>query len=61
MKEYLKAGNLKPIQTYLKEHIHRFGETKNTQELLKDMIGEGFNPDYYIAYLTEKYSALYGL
>ena len=61
LKEYLKAGNLKPIQAYLKEHIHRFGETKNTQELLKDMIGEGFNPDYYITYLTEKYSALYGL
>lgn len=61
MKEYLKTGNLKPIQAYLKEHIHRFGETKNTQELLKDMTGEGFNPDYYIAYLTEKYSALYGL
>lgn len=61
LKSYLEEGNLKPIQEYLKEHIHRFGQCKNTQELLQDMTGEGFNPDYYITYLTEKYTALYEL
>lgn len=61
LKKYLEEGNLKPIQEYLKEHIHRFGRTKNTQELLKAMTGEEFNPDYYITYLTEKYTALYEL
>lgn len=61
VKEHLKEGNLSPIRKYLKEHIHRFGKCKNTQELLKDMTGEAFNPDYYIQYLTEKYTALYEL
>lgn len=58
---YLEEGNLKPIQAYLNQHIHRFGGAKNTQELLKDMTGEPFNPDYYISYLTDKYTALYDL
>lgn len=61
IRQYLLESNLKPIQEYLKEHIHRFGQAKNTQELLKNMTGEEFNPDYYIAYLTEKYTALYEL
>lgn len=61
VKAYLKEGNLKPVREFLKEHIHRFGRCKNTQELLKDMTGEVFNPDYYISYLTEKYTALYEL
>lgn len=58
---YLLEGNLQPIRTYLKEHIHRFGTAKRTRELLVEMTGEDFCPDYYIAYLTEKYSSLYQL
>ena len=61
VKTYLEEGKLTPIRDYLKEHIHRFGQCKNTQELLMDMTGEGFNPDYYIQYLTEKFTALYEL
>ena len=61
LETYLEEGNLKPIQEYLKEHIHRFGESKNTQELLMETTGEGFNPEYYVAYLANKYSALYEL
>ena len=30
-------------------------------ELLKKVTGEEFNPDYYIRYLTEKYTELYQL
>ena len=29
--------------------------------LLKDGTGEDFNPEYYVRYLKEKYSRLYGL
>ena len=58
---YLEEGNLAPIQEFLKEHIHKYGESKTTQELLIETTGEGFNPDYYIAYLTKKYRALYEL
>ena len=61
LKTYLTTGRLAPIREYLKEHIHCFGRCKNTQEILMDMTGEPFNPDYYIQYLTQKYTELYNL
>lgn len=61
VKQYLREGTLAPIREYLREHIYRFGGAKNTQEILRDMTGEEFNPDYYISYLTEKYGGLYGI
>ena len=61
IKVYMEEGNLAPIREFLREHIHQYGAAKKTQELLKDTTGEKFNPDYYIAYLTEKYCALYEL
>ncbi|MDF2587953.1 MAG: ypwA [Anaerocolumna sp.] len=61
IEQYLKDGNLTPIREYLNNHIHKFGATKNTNELLKDMMDEELNADYYIKYLTEKYTKLYNL
>ena len=61
VREYLTKGNLVPIREFLKEHIHQYGMTKTTQEMLKETTGEGFNPDYYIEYLTKKYTELYEL
>lgn len=59
VEEYLESGNLLPIREYLKEHIHQYGKLKTTKELLMEMMGEEFNPNYYIDYLKEKYSELY--
>ena len=59
--ELLESGNLAPIREELREHIHRFGATKTTDELLKAMTGEGFQAHYYVEYLEEKYSRLYGV
>ena len=61
IKEYLKEGNLAPIREFLREHIHQYGGAKKTQQILKDTMGEAFNPDYYIQYLTEKFTGLYEL
>ncbi len=57
--QYLEEGNFDPINAYLAEHIRSFGKTKTTNELLKDMMGEEFNPQYYVDYLKEKYTKLY--
>lgn len=59
--QYLREGNLSPIREYLKEHIHKFGGTKTTNELLREMMQEELNADYYVKYLTEKYTKLYDL
>ncbi|MFV0342830.1 MAG: carboxypeptidase M32 [Anaerocolumna sp.] len=59
--KYLLEGNIIPIKDYLSEHIHKYGATKNTSELLTQMMGEELNADYYVAYLTDKYTKLYQL
>lgn len=55
----LKQGDIAAIREYLREHIHRFGKVKTSRELLKDMTGEDFDPQYYLDYLKEKYGSLY--
>ncbi|MDF2543584.1 MAG: ypwA, partial [Herbinix sp.] len=54
--EYLRDGNVTPIREYLKDTIHKYGATKNTNQMLDAMMGEKFNADYYVKYLTEKYT-----
>jgi len=61
IRQYLEEGNLSPIREFLKEHIHQYGASKNSQELLLETTGEAFNPDYYVEYLTKKYTELYDL
>lgn len=56
---YLSEGNLTPIREYLRDSIHKYGATKNTNQILKDVCGEEFNADYYVKYLKEKYETLY--
>ena len=57
--DYLREGHFEPINNYLKDHVHCFGKTKTTNEILKDMMDEDFNPGYYIDYLKNKYTMLY--
>lgn len=59
--ELLRNEKIDVIREYLRENIHRFGKLKTSRELLKDITGEDFNPDYFIQYLKEKYRKLYGL
>ncbi len=59
--DYLKEGNLTPIREFLRDNIHKYGATKNTNEILQSVCGEEFMADYYVDYLKEKYSKLYNL
>lgn len=59
--DYLKEGNITPIREFLRDNIHKYGATKNTTQLLKDVTGEDFNADYYVEYLKDKFEKLYGL
>ena len=61
LSDYLKEGNMVPVREYLRDHVHKYGAVYPTNELLKKITGEEFNPDYYIRYLTEKYTTLYHL
>lgn len=57
----LKKGDLSEIKVYLGKHVHQYGQLKNTDEMLTETTGEPFNADYYVAYLKEKFTRLYGL
>lgn len=57
--QLLADGRLDVIREYLRIHIHQYGKLKTSRELLKDMTGEDFNPQYYVDYLKDKYSRLY--
>ena len=57
----LEEGKIDVIRDYLKEHIHQFGKLKTSREILKDVTGEDFSPDYYIEYLKDKYKKIYGI
>ena len=57
----LESGELYKIKEWLGKKIHRFGRFKETEEIIKEVTGEGLNPKYYIEYLKEKYSKIYDL
>ena len=61
--QYKKKNSKKTIEDelldYLKEHIHKYGNTVTPFEVIIRATGESFNPKYYIDYLKEKYTKLY--
>ena len=57
--EVMEKGDLTEVKKFLGEQIHQYGKTKTTNEMLKAMTGEEFNPDYYITYLKEKFTKIY--
>ncbi|MBR5004111.1 MAG: carboxypeptidase M32, partial [Erysipelotrichaceae bacterium] len=59
--QLLLQGDLKKIGAFLDHHIHQHGAIYTTDELLNMMMGESFNPQYYVDYLKDKYTKLYHL
>jgi carboxypeptidase Taq len=57
----LAEGNFAPINEWNRENIWRFGCLKKPGDLLRDALGEEFDPTYYTDYLEKKYSELYSL
>jgi carboxypeptidase Taq len=55
------AGDFKPIHAWLTERVWSKGCLYDPAEILTQTLGEPFDPTVYTDYLTEKYSALYGL
>ncbi len=55
------SDNLKAVNAWLKEKIHKFGGLKTPEELLINATGEKFNPKYYVEYLKNKFTKLYNL
>ncbi|MHA2244969.1 MAG: carboxypeptidase M32 [Candidatus Hodarchaeales archaeon] len=59
-KELMKKGELNPIIDWLIENVHKHSNLYDPPELIKIITGEAINPQYFIQYLKEKYSKIYG-
>ncbi len=57
----LREGDFAPINEWNREHIWKYGCLKNPDVLLREALGEEFDPAYYTDYLEEKYSKIYNL
>ena len=55
------TGDLSGVTGWLRERIHRHGNLLTPQELLKNALEGPFDVQYYIDYLTDKFTELYGI
>lgn len=57
----MAKGDFAPINAWLKEKIWRHGCLYKPSELLDRVLGEPFDPKYYLDYLEEKCEAVYNI
>ena len=57
----LSEGDFAPINEWNREHIWKYGCLKNPNLLLRDALGEEFDPTSDTDYLEKKYSKIYNL
>ncbi len=55
------AGETADLLGWLRQNIHRFGKAKSAHDLVRDITGESLNPNYFLAYLRQKYGQIYGV
>jgi carboxypeptidase Taq len=54
-------GDLAPIRNWLGAQIHQQGRLLSVPDLVKQVTGEGLNPDKFLGYLKNKYREIYRL
>ena len=59
LKEDIKKGNNLSVLNWLKQHIYGYGRYYRSEELCKKATGEYLNSQYFIDYVTRKYSDIY--
>lgn len=57
----LRSGNYRPLYGFMADNIYRHGRRYGRDELLVRSTGRKLDPEPYVAYLTAKYSEIYGL
>ena len=57
----VRAGELWRVRDWLTEHVFSIASLSTPDEWIRAITGEGLNVNYYLDYLEEKFSAVYGL
>jgi carboxypeptidase Taq len=58
---HLRRGELLPLRDWLRANIHSQGFRLPAEELVRGVTGKGLTDADFLAYLREKYGALYGV
>jgi carboxypeptidase Taq len=56
-----RAGDFGDLRDWLRENVHRHGRKYLPGELLQRVVGGGLDPQPLLAYLRDKFGAIYGL
>ena len=59
--ENIDIGDLKKINSWLRDNIYCHGALYSSKEILKRLTGENLNSKHYIEYLKSKYYKLYNI
>lgn len=59
--EDVRRGEFRPLREWLRENIHRHGQSYRAGELVKRVTGRELSPTAFIDMLREKFEPLYGL
>jgi carboxypeptidase Taq len=57
----IKNGQYNNLISYLKQNIYQYGKIYRSDDLIKKITGESLNPEYFTAYLIEKYFQIYNI
>lgn len=57
----VRRGEFGPLREWFQEEIHQHGQRYTTPELVRRVTGEELTADYYLEYVTEKFSEMYDL
>ena len=57
----VEKGELDRVNRWLTEHVYSCASALDPDEWIRAVTGEDLNVDYYLDYLEEKFSAIYGL
>ena len=55
------SNDMQKIKDWLRKHVHKYGSSKFSKEILLLATGEEFDPTYFVDYLVNKYTKLYNL
>ncbi len=61
LKALITKGDLKPVVAWLTEHVYKYGTLLTPKEVINVCCGTDFDPNFYVDYLTEKYTKLYNI
>ncbi|MBC6490302.1 carboxypeptidase M32 [Flavihumibacter stibioxidans] len=59
MDEITRQGKFNIALEWLRGRIHQYGRQYTSEELCKNLTGEGINIDHFMQYVTEKYRFIY--